>query len=222
MEKSIKWLRYSGLPEALGCEGWAVLMELVERDLEQHASSPGDIKVGLMALSRVVGLSTVRLKVILGKLHRGKVIGCFIPDNDIEDCIIRIADPVPTPIGAAEVRRRIGGGEPWRYAGETDQRDVSAADELIIEIARREIEATGGIINGLMMDQIRDIVSRHDLERIKRELSGSDKWEGEFRIWKLIKNLMACKFPDSGNLKSVSKMGHKRPIGQNKKRRNWG
>ena len=215
MDKSIKWLRYSGLPEDLGCEGWAVLMELAERDLEQHPTVPGDIKVGLLDLSRGVGLSTVRLKTILGKLQCGKMIGYFIPDNDVEDCIIRIADPMPTPIRAAEVRRRIGGGETWRYAGETVQRDVSAADDLIIEIARMEIEVTGKIINGLMMDQIRDIVSQHDLERIKRELRGADKWEGGFRIWKLVKQLTI----DNGKLT----IKNQRPQAKRgNKRRNWG
>jgi len=190
-------------------------MELVERDMEQHSTAPGDIKVGLMELSRGVGLSTVRLKSILGKLKSKKVIGVFIPDNDIEPCIIRIADPIPTPIRAAEVRRRIGGGEMWRYAGEAVQRDVSAADELIIEIARMEIEATGGIINGLMMDQIRDIVSRHDLERIRVELRGADKWEGGFRIWKLVKQLTI----DNGKLT----IKNQRPQAKRgNKRRNWG
>ncbi len=209
----IKWLRASGLPELLGCEGWAVLTELVERDKEQHLSAPGDINASVMDLSRAVGLSTVRLKSILGKLKSKKMIGVFIPDNDLEDCIIRIADPMPTPVAPADLHRRIGGGERWRYAGEEQRRDVTAEEELVVKIARMEIDATGGIVNGMVVDQIREIVRVHGVEKVETALAGAGKWEGGFRIWKLARNIgnkYIQKSPPGGDLKKKEGLGCKK------------
>lgn len=193
----IKWLKYSGLPEALGFNLWAFFWEIVERDCVINPQRPGIVKASLGDLSRDTSLSTVKVRQALAKLVKKKLIRAFMPDNDLEECLIQVEAPLPTPVAWTEVKRRIEMAE-CRYSKEylTQSHrgtENGEGDERFQWLVDRYVEVRVTDIRQFDIEILRQIAGIYSMEEIKNGVSVMMGWGTGFKVGSLMTGLQMAR-----------------------------
>lgn len=176
------WLEYSGLPALLrekvrGGGAWTLFRKIVELDCERH-SLPGTVEVTLDELAARTGLEPAALRKAALGLRKLKLVSCFLPESDEEEALFRVRVPLDAPIGPVELARlhpdlfASPAGQHFRYAtaasGDDDPDAAPADDPALREIVDLYFDVVGLRMNAFVLDELRLLRSRYDLESIRR------------------------------------------------------
>ncbi|MCX7016963.1 MAG: hypothetical protein NTW86_31120 [Candidatus Sumerlaeota bacterium] len=206
------WLEFSGLPEWLNAEAragaWAVFKKIVELDCQQNAI-PDIVEAAPAELAQWTGLKAETVQKILVKLRRKHLIACSLGDHEEETALIQIQIPLKTPRPAAEVCKESGKaffrpGMRLRYAYPIDE---PPGDEVrlqqVVDLYFNNISMR---INSFLLDELRLIARRFDLESIRRVFGRAglnDKPELRWAVKELLKEakdkrtIADCRLPNA-------------------------
>jgi hypothetical protein len=176
LSKSPLWLEYSGLPVHLNQKargaGWLVFKKIVELDCDQN-ENPGIVEISLEELAARTGLEANVVERAIKKLKREKLVGCFLPDNAEEVALLRINVPIKTAISPEEIRKKYGeifppGRDFFRYVDKHVDEADEEQDAALKEIVDLYFNALGLRMNAFILDELRIIRRRFDLDRIRK------------------------------------------------------
>src|SRR5438046_4206344 len=88
------WLELSGLPQQCGSTGWLVLRTIIDLDCSAN-SIPGTIDVATSEIAIRAGLEAEATRKALKQLQKKKLIRAFIADDNDENSLIQVANPIP-------------------------------------------------------------------------------------------------------------------------------
>jgi hypothetical protein len=178
-------LKFSGLPEALGFNLWAFFWEIVERDCAINAQKPGIVKASLLDLSRDTGMAAGKVKQALAKLVKKGLIRAFVPDNDVEECLIQVETPLKTPVAWTAVKQRIEVAQ-CRYAEilriTNSELRNGEGDERFLWLVDRYVEARVTDIRQFDLEILRQIAGIYSMEELKAGVKEMMNWGRGFKV----------------------------------------
>ncbi len=173
------WLEYSGLAQLVGEKirggyGWAVFRKIVELDCAANPE-PDTVEITLSELAMRSGAPEGAIQRVVLGLRKLKLVKCFLPEDDEEVALLKVAVPLPVPHGREELKRR------WpRLFQETPQRfryldewetmieDSGADDPALQEIVDLYFNTVGLKMNAFILDELRLVRARFPMERVRR------------------------------------------------------
>lgn len=166
------WLEFSGLPEWLNARvrqgAWTVFKKLVETDCEVN-HHPGAFEIPVRELARRTGLTPEVVERILKRLHKKRVISCFVPEHPDENLLCQIAVPLPLP----EPRDKVIGRLPRAIQRDVlrylDRTRVSEESEgLMREVVDGYLDNVSQKMNAMILDELRLLAARFRRDKIRR------------------------------------------------------
>jgi len=183
------WIEFSGLPEFVNTkirkEAWSVFKKIVELDCEANLE-PGVLDISLQDLGSRTGLSPQIVEKCLNGLRKKKLLACFIPDNPLEKCLIRIVIPLKTPIPAQDLKKQRSdlfppGSDFFRYFDERIAQPED--DEALREIIDLYFNTIGLKMNFFILDELRLLRQRFPLSDVKRVFESAKRLEIKNLRW---------------------------------------
>jgi hypothetical protein len=163
---SCAWIKLSGLPQLLaanhrnGAAAWLVLLEIIDLDCAAN-STPGAVEVSIYTLSERTGLDGKAIRKAIQTLWREKLLTRFLPDNDEEPALFKIAVPLPVPTMPPA-------GEPHRYLDTPDAAPAESPLAILQEVTDLYFNAIGLEHNQFYADKLKKIADTYDIRDIRR------------------------------------------------------
>lgn len=185
------WVEHSGLPTLLLREGkspvaWMLLRRVMELDLAQHRHKPGVVELEYGAFLDLAGLDENHCGKAMKILRKCGLLRAYVPDHREESVLLQVLTPLATPIPALEVLRshavfahcRV---EDLRYA--TACAEDSGVEKRLREVIDLYLDVLSMRVNSLVVDNLRVVAERYDLELIRRVFARAKKREGTGLSW---------------------------------------
>ncbi|MFH0793651.1 MAG: hypothetical protein V2A74_06415 [bacterium] len=185
------WLEFSGLPEFLnrkaGKLGWAVFKKIVELDCDRNAE-PGTVEIALNDLAPRLGVKSEEIRRTVEKIRKAKALRLFLPENDEEEALFEVRQPLPCPILPEEVQRQrphpgLGESAPLRYCKPASAALETEKPKVVEEIVDRYFSTIGLKMNSFILDELRVIAGRFSPERLRRAFDRAEKLEIRSLRW---------------------------------------
>ncbi len=179
------WLELCGLPlsitqTAKNPAAWMIFRKIVELDCEAHPSSPGEVETSVAELADRAGVTPDTLHKMIKPLRKMKLLKCFLPDNDDDTAIFKIACPLPVETSRDDIMailQQAKGTAPLklRYLDDTDGKETGdeATDKTLREVVDMYLNVVGTRINVFVVDELRLLAGRYPIGAIRKAFAAA-------------------------------------------------
>lgn len=167
------WLLHSGLPQRLktescGSAAWLLLRTIIDLDCRRSTTEPVDTSIANLAI--VTGLTDAEIQDILPVYRKTAVAKYYVPDDEAENALIQLNDPLPTPQTHRQVIALMIPDPAisiHRYCDCPEARDFDPADPVLQEIIDLYLNGISLRINQFIIDRLKNLRHKTDIGAIR-------------------------------------------------------
>lgn len=167
------WIIHSGLPRYLaemtgGSAAWLLFKTVVELDCRR--AEPARVDVSVADLAKMTGIDDTEVLRLFHTFRDAKLARLYIPEDEDENALIELLQPIATPIPHSEVLKQFVADPAvniHRYCDCPEAQPLDAHDETLQEIVDLYLSVCGFQINAFILDRLKNLRHSANLDEIR-------------------------------------------------------